>query len=321
MPLSNSQYDAIMRGYDRRQYEHYREQLARIDEIYARFPRVREIQEEVSACSVRQAEQLFDGDPGALPALRGQLDALRQERERILTEAGYPPDYLEMRYTCPDCRDTGYIGRRKCHCFRQEEIRLLYSSSHLETVLEKESFSTLRMDVYDEEQRRVMPAILRSCHEFADHFRPGEKNLLFYGSVGTGKTFLSNCIAKELLDQGYSVIYFTSFQLFELLSRAVGTQAEQLRESCEPLLGSDLLILDDMGTELPNTFTVSRLFQILNERALAGRSTVISTNLSLEQFRDIYSERIFSRITSSYTLLKFTGGDIRIRRKINDKLF
>ncbi|MCD8250329.1 MAG: ATP-binding protein [Lachnospiraceae bacterium] len=316
MPLSNRQYDAIMRGYDRRQYQHYREQLARIDEIYARFPRVREIQEEVSACSVQRAEQLFDGDPDALQALREQLDALRREREQILTDAGYPVDYLEMHYTCPDCRDTGYIGRKKCHCFRQEEIRLLYSSSHLESVLNKENFSTLRMDVYDEEQRLVMPAILRTCHEFADHFRPGEKNLLFYGSVGTGKTFLSNCIARELLDQGYSVIYFTSFQFFDLLSRALSTQPEQPRESCDPLLESDLLILDDMGTELPNTFTVSRLFQILNERALAGRSTIISTNLSLEQFQDIYSERVFSRIMSSYTLLKFTGGDIRIHKKL-----
>ncbi|MCC8163510.1 MAG: ATP-binding protein [Lachnospiraceae bacterium] len=317
MPLSNSQYDAIMREYDRRQYRHYREQLARTDEIYARFPRIREIQEEVSACSVQKAEQLFDGDSLALQTLREQLNDLQQEREKILTEAGYPADYLDMQYTCPDCHDTGYIGHRKCHCFHQEEIRFLYSSSHLEAVLEKENFSTLRMDVYDAQQREVMGDILQSCHAFADDFHPGEKNLLFYGPVGTGKTFLSNCIAKSLLDQGYSVIYFTSFQLFALLSRSISTTPGQPRESCDPLLQCDLLILDDMGTELPNSFTVSRLFQILNERALAGKSTVISTNLSMQEFQNTYSERIFSRIMSSYTLLKFTGGDIRIRRKIS----
>lgn len=161
-----------------------------------------------------------------------------------------------------------------------------------------------------------MPPIIRTCQEYALNFRKDGKSMLFYGSVGTGKTFLSNCIAKELLDKGFSVIYFTSFQLFELLSGAISGGSESFRQAYEPLLESDLLILDDMGTELSNTFTVSKLFQILNERMLAGKSTIISTNLSLQDFRDIYSERVFSRITSSYTLLKFTGSDIRIRRKI-----
>ena len=221
-----------------------------------------------------------------------------------------------MQYTCPDCKDTGYVGQKKCHCFRQKEIELLYSSSRLQSVLEKENFSTLSYDVYDETQRTSMPPIIRTCQEYALNFRKDGKSMLFYGSVGTGKTFLSNCIAKELLDKGFSVIYFTSFQLFELLSGAISGGSENFRQAYEPLLESDLLILDDMGTELSNTFTVSKLFQILNERMLAGKSTIISTNLSLQDFRDIYSERVFSRITSSYILLKFTGSDIRIRRKI-----
>lgn len=316
MALTNSQYDTIMRGYDRRQYENYRRQCARTDEIYEKFPRIREIQEAMSACSIRQAERLFDEEPDALEILRQELSSLRAEKEQILKEAGYPVDYMEMQYTCPDCKDTGYVGQKKCHCFRQKEIELLYSSSRLQSVLEKENFSTLSYDVYDETQRTSMPPIIRTCQEYALNFRKDGKSMLFYGSVGTGKTFLSNCIAKELLDKGFSVIYFTSFQLFELLSGAISGGSENFRQAYEPLLESDLLILDDMGTELSNTFTVSKLFQILNERMLAGKSTIISTNLSLQDFRDIYSERVFSRITSSYTLLKFTGSDIRIRRKI-----
>ena len=224
---------------------------------------------------------------------------------------------MEMHYTCPDCKDTGYIDRKKCHCFRQKEIQLLYSSSRMEKVLQKENFSSLSYDVYDEEQQKAMPSIIRTCQNFADTFTRDGRSMLFYGSVGTGKTFLSNCIAGQLLDQGYSVVYFTSFQLFELLSGTIGNSSEQFRKAYEPLLESDLLILDDMGTEVSNTFTVSKLFQILNERALSGRSTIISTNLSLQQFRDVYSERIFSRITSSFTLLKFAGSDIRIRRKLS----
>lgn len=317
MALTNKQYDAIMRGYDRRQYQNYRRQCARVDEIYQLIPRVREIEETISSCSVRQAEKMYDNDPNALSDLKEQLQALRREKELLLRKAGFPADYLEMHYTCPDCRDTGYIGRQKCHCFRQEEIRLLYSSSRLDSVLSEENFSTLTWDVYDEEQKAAMPAVIQSCQDFINTFDQDPHNLLFYGSVGTGKTFLSNCIAKALLDRGHSVIYFTSFQLFELLSSTGYGDAENFRQCYEALLESELLILDDMGTELPNAFTVSKLFQILNERALSRKATIISTNLSLREFRDIYSERIFSRITSSYTLLKFTGSDIRIRKKLH----
>ena len=322
MPLTNKQYDAIMREYDRRQYHNYRIQCARKDEIYRKIPRIREIEESISSFSMAQAEKLFlseersSADPHALENLRRGLAALRREKELLLKQNGYPADYLEMHYTCPACQDTGYVGSRKCDCFRREEIRLLYSSSRLEEALAKENFSTLSFDVYDEEQRAAMPAIIDACRLFVQTFDGRFQNLMLYGPVGTGKTFLTNCIAKELLDRSHSVVYFTAFQLFELLSPS-HTEENDLRQRSEAVLDSDLLILDDLGTEMLNTFTVSRLFQVLNERALRRRSTIISTNLSLKDFRDLYSERIFSRITSSYTLLKFTGSDIRIRRKIS----
>ena len=322
MPLTNKQYDAIMREYDRRQYHNYRIQCARKDEIYQKIPRIREIEESISSFSMAQAEKLFlseersSADPHALENLRRGLAALRREKELLLKQNGYPADYLEMHYTCPACQDTGYVGSRKCDCFRREEIRLLYSSSRLEEALAKENFSTLSFDVYDEEQRAAMPAIIDACRLFVQTFDGKFQNLMLYGPVGTGKTFLTNCIAKELLDRSHSVVYFTAFQLFELLSPS-HTEENDLRQRSEAVLDSDLLILDDLGTEMLNTFTVSRLFQVLNERALRRRSTIISTNLSLKDFQDLYSERIFSRITSSYTLLKFTGSDIRIRRKIS----
>lgn len=322
MPLTNKQYDAIMREYDRRQYHNYRIQCARKDEIYQKIPRIREIEESISSFSMAQAEKLFlseerdSADPNALEDLRRGLASLRQEKELLLKQNGYPADYLEMHYTCPVCRDTGYVGSRKCGCFHREEIRLLYSSSRLEEALAKENFAALSFDVYDEEQKAAMPAIIDACRLFISTFDDKFQNLMLYGPVGTGKTFLTNCIAKELLDRSHSVVYFTAFQLFELLSPS-HTEENDLRQRSEAVLDSDLLILDDLGTEMLNTFTVSRLFQVLNERALRRRSTIISTNLSLKDFRDLYSERIFSRITSSYTLLKFTGSDIRIRRKIS----
>lgn len=320
MSLTNKQYDAIMRGYDRRQYRNYRQQCARQDEIYEKIPRIREIDESVSSFSLMQAEKVFDSEPDALPALREKLASLRMEKEFLLKESGYPADYLEMHYTCPDCQDTGYIGRKKCHCFRREEIQLLYSSSRLDAILAEENFSTLSYDVYDAEQKASMPSIIRICQDFVRTFDQDFRNLLFYGPVGTGKTFLSNCIAKELLDSGHSVIYFTAFQLFEHFSASSSGEAGEFLQRHEALLDSDLLILDDIGTEMANTFTVSKLFQVLNERALRRKSTILSTNLTPRDFRDIYSERVFSRITSSYTLVKFIGSDIRIRKKISRSL-
>ena len=316
MPLTNKQYDAIMRSYDRRQYKNYRLLCARQDEIYEKIPRIREIEESISANSLLHAERMIDADPNALADLKKELADARSEKNSLLRKYGYPADYLEMQYTCPDCKDTGYIGRKKCHCFQREEIRLLYSSSHLESILQDENFGTLSFDIYDEEQKASMPGIIRLCQDYVRTFDQDCKSLLFYGPVGTGKTFLSNCIAKELLDSGHSVIYFTAFQFFEHFSAYNAGENQDFSQRHEALLESDLLILDDIGTEMANTFTVSRLFQVLNERSLRRKATIISTNLSLKDFRDIYSERVFSRITSSYTLVKFTGSDIRIRKKI-----
>jgi len=321
MPLTNKQYDTIMRGYDHKQCQNFRQQCAHKDEIYQKIPKIQEIDAKISSFSVLQAEKLFfinsrEERQTMLSSLQKQLYALSQEKKRLLQENGYPEDYLEMHYTCPDCKDTGYIGGKKCHCFQNEEIRLLYSDSRLEAILANENFSTLSFDAYDSEQKKIMPSIIHTCHDFVNTIHKEFHNLFLYGSVGTGKTFLSNCIAKELLDKGYSVIYFTAFQLFEHFTPNSSGEPEDFRQNYSSLLDSNLLILDDLGTELVNTFTVSKLFQVLNERALRQKPTIISTNLSLKDFRDIYSERIFSRITSSYTLLKFSGSDIRIRRKI-----
>ena len=147
---------------------------------------------------------------------------------------------------------------------------------------------------------------------FADEFR----NLFLYGDTGVGKTFLSNCIAKELIDRSFSVIYLTSFELFDTLAKSKFEKEKAAESMCEHIFDCDLLIIDDLGTELANSFTISQLFLCLNERLLRRKSTIISTNLSLESLVDIYSERTFSRITSNYTMLKLTGDDIRIKKKL-----
>ena len=240
----------------------------------------------------------------------------------MLVSAGYPADYLEPVYTCPDCKDTGYIEgdnglRKKCHCFHQQELDILYEQSHIRDMIASENFSNLSYEYYQGEDLTHFRKCVDVCHNFVQNFKQDYHNLFFYGTVGTGKSFLSGCIASELLQSGHSVIYFSASGLFDTLARyTFDTRVkEALSGFYEDIYNCDLLIIDDLGTEMTNTFVASQLFSCLNERHLRQKATIISTNLSLEELRDRYSDRVFSRITSHYDLCKLTGPDIRMCKK------
>ena len=197
------------------------------------------------------------------------------------------------------------------------EISLLYAQSHIQELIERENFSVLSYEYYQGEDLRRFEAAVGISRRFIREFGEACRNLFFYGTVGTGKSFLSGCIARELLQRGCSVLYFSAAGLFDTLARYTfdGRLKDSLQDFCEDLYGCDLLIVDDLGTEITNSFVTSALFSCLNERHLRGRSTLISTNISLEELRDRYSDRIFSRISSGFTLCKLTGPDIRILKK------
>lgn len=328
MALTNSQYDHFMRMYERRQLDNENRLRGRYDEVYEKMPRLRTLDHSISELSVRQARKLLDGDSAALTALKNDLHLLFEEKRLLLTQAGYPEDYLELHYTCPDCRDTGYIGSDKCHCFKKAIIDFLYTQSNLQEVLEKENFNTLSMDYYSRSHidsltgrssKEAMETAVRACLEFVKGFPEDSRNLLLYGDTGVGKTFLTHCVAKELLDRTFSVIYFTASQLFDIFARKQFDRDEEAALDYEHIYDCDLLIIDDLGTEFSNGFTTSQLFVCLNERLLRGKSTIISTNLSLDDLNTMYSERVFSRITSAYTVLRMTGDDIRIQKKLMGK--
>ena len=245
------------------------------------------------------------------------ISELSFKKARLLKEAGLPEDYLKPVHTCPDCRDTGYIDGQKCHCFKQAMISLLYEQSNIREMLQHDNFQSLSYEYYEGEDLSRFKKAVITCQNFIKNFNSDYHNLFFYGTVGTGKTFLSNCAAKELIESGHSVIYFSAAGLFDLLSRYSFDykSKEDERERYADLYQCDLLIVDDLGTELTNQFVASRLFSLLNQRHMGKKATVISTNLSLEELRDRYSDRIFSRITSHYELCKLTGPDIRMYKK------
>lgn len=325
MALTNAQYDEIMRDYERRRNQSRHRQEERIREAYARAPRLQEIDAEISSASLASARQLLGGDGDALTKLHSQIGRLTAEKERIMDSLGYPKDYLQLEYVCPDCQDTGYIGQERCHCFKQASIDLVYTQSNLKSILEKENFSTFSLEYYSDTQinpttnlssRQTAEHALAECRRFTREFGTEFSNLFFYGDTGVGKTFLSNCVAKELLDRGHSVIYLTAFELFQMFEQNVFEHDRDMKDYCKNILDCDLLIVDDLGTELSNTFTVSQLFLCLNERILSKKSTIISTNLGLDHLLETYSERTFSRISSNYIMIKLFGDDIRIKKKL-----
>lgn len=317
MALTNSQYDMIMRGYENRQTQNRHLLEERTQEIYTKVEGYRALSESIATLSVSQGKKLLEGDEHALEELRSSIHNLSSMKKQLLTGAGYPADYLDPVYTCPDCKDTGYTDGIKCHCFKQAEINLLYEQSGIRDMIEKENFNMLSYEYYEGESLERFQNTVNECRNFIKTFNSDYHNLFFYGTVGTGKSFLSGCIAKELLESGHSVIYFSAAGLFETLSRNMFDykNKDEVLHFHEDLYGCDLLIIDDLGTEYTNNIAVSVFFSLLNERHLNRKSTIISTNLSLEDLRNRYSDRVFSRITNQYTICKFTGPDIRMIKK------
>ena len=280
---------------------------------------------EIAERSVACARKLLEGNQEAIYELREKLADLKEQKALLIKAAGYSDDYLELHYRCKDCRDTGWVDGHKCHCFLRAQMKLLYAQSNLERVLEQENFDHLTFQYYDNSQiipeigmtnADYMRRVVKSCMEFAQNFDSHQDNLLFTGSTGVGKTFLTNCIARKLMDTYHSVIYFSASDLFEVFSRNKFDydQAEEMKDTYRYILDCDLLIIDDLGTELNNSFTSSQLFYCINERMNMNRSTIISTNLSLTQLRDSYTDRVTSRIMR-YRIIPLYGRDIRLLKR------
>ena len=317
MSITNSQYDNIMREYEEKRYIARMELDKRMQEISRILPEYDIISSKISSLSVSYGKLFLSGDDSAINSLKTELSFLRNQREKLLQSAGYSLSDLEPVYQCSHCNDTGYIGTQKCHCFKQKIINLLYEQSNMKDFLKDNNFTKLSYQYYKDEDLIRFKKAVSTCEEFLKGFNLTYQNLFFYGTVGTGKSFLSGCIAKELIDSGFSVIYFSSVSLFEKLANTSFNfqLKDEFSDLCDDLYTCDLLIIDDLGTELTNNFSSSQFFSCLNERILRKKSILISTNLSLQELRDRYSDRIFSRITSNFDLCKITGPDIRMSKK------
>lgn len=323
MALTNSQYDEIMRGYGVKQTVSRHELDRRTAEVYERVPEYSRLVSRIGVLAADSAKASIHGNASELNILKESIDKIDRRMKGLLTDAGFPSNYLEPVYECPLCKDTGYIGSEKCSCFKQAAIDLLYRQSNIRKILQSENFDAFRLDyfnpdIYDDSaglsSRENAAKMYEICQKYVQDF-PAGSNMLFYGNTGTGKTFMSNCIAKALLDKAFGVLYLSAIELFNILSEYDREKDAENELSESQITGCDLLIIDDLGTELSNAFTNSKLFYCINDRLLKGKSTLISTNYSPGEMMDNYSERIFSRIKNSFQIYKFYGDDIRLIKK------
>ena len=313
----------------RRQREEEQERRRR--EICAQLPRVAEIDRELKGTIYQIiAASLREGrDPApSIKVIRDRNLDLQAEKARLLAEHGFPPDALDDRPDCPRCGDTGWVGASMCSCLKelcaQEQIREL--SKLLD--LGEQSFDTFSLDLYSplpwpgEElsPRENMEFILEVCSNYARKFGKFYfHNLFLTGAPGLGKTFLSACIARTVSEQGFSVVYDTAVNVFARFEEQKFArdreEAGEAKDETRRYLGCDLLILDDLGSELTTPFVQSALYTLINSRLSADRRTVISSNLSMDQVRQRYTPQIASRLEGEYRVLPFYGEDIRLLRK------
>ncbi len=300
----------------------------RIQEVYEKIPEIKEIDREISHLSIEEVKNRILKN-AASKDLGSDIQALSDRKKLILKNEGFGEDYLEPIYSCKLCNDEGFVDGHTCECARKIKITELYRRSNMQKVFEKENFSTFSLECYSrepDESRGMSPyqnasKILGRAKAFVNNFESSHENILIYGETGLGKTFISNCIAKELLDKAHSVLYLSANELFEqVLSRYIMSKDRTfaLAEVYEYVYNSDLLIIDDLGTEVLNSFVRSQLFEIINKRTLSEHSTIITTNLSLSELEDRYSERVMSRIAKDYVLYPLYGEDIRYFRRKNN---
>lgn len=326
-PLS---IENILHEYEKIRLNNKRLLQERKEKIYSEIPRISDIDSEstFSYLDVARMRVLGQDNTKEKTSLASYKNReLAKEKALLLEQHGYPSDYLDPIYNCKKCQDTGYIAQEKCSCFITRIIDSLYIQSNLSNILEKENFKTFSFEYYSKEKpidKQYSPfenvsSIVEHSKKFVKRFSTQELdrgNLLIYGETGLGKTFLTNCIAKDLLDSGHSVLYLSAGELFEsVLAGYLMNQKIELEDLFRYIYNSELLIIDDLGTELTNNFVLSQLFEIINQRGISGRSTLISTNLSMKQLRDRYSERIMSRIIANYTVFNMYGDNIRYQKR------
>lgn len=325
--MINGYQTHILNMYEKIRDNETKELNNRKKEIQKLHPEISDIDNEIQKLSLKMSLSILRSSTAneTLADYKDKITNLRAKKYELLVSKGYPQDYLTLHYRCNKCKDTGFIGQKKCSCYKDKLIQIYYKDSHLEDILKEKNFDSFNLSLFsthkigDEKYspRKNMENILQyTVKDYLPNFKNINTNLLFYGDPGSGKSFLSYCIAKELLDSGNLVVYKTADELISDLKDIKFNNNYKLEEF---LIDCDLLIIDDLGAEQKNEFALTELFNLLNKKLLKNKKMLISTNLSLPTICQIYSERFSSRLLGEFKLFKFYSEDIRITLNLKNQ--
>lgn len=331
--MSNEILNDLLKEYDKKRIKAELDLEERKESLYSSIPRLKQIEDELNNYAINTAKELLLNNNSSLENLHNKIEDLKNEKNEILLKNNLPLNYLKPIYECNICNDTGYVLKNNyktelCNCLKQRLLNISYNKSNMSN-LGKENFNTFNENLFSDEvdiskyklnisPRRNIINIKEKCIEFVENFSNLEqKNLLFTGNTGLGKTFMTNCIANELLKKGKTVLYQTAPVLLDtIIDNKLNKQKDE--EFYKNVLEVDLLIIDDLGTECMNSMKLSELFTIINTRLLnlnsRSNKTIISTNLSLNNIFSNYEERIGSRIAGFYDIYYFFGDDLRFKK-------
>ena len=334
--MANEILNSLLKEYEQKKM---REEIAadnRKEELYTKIPRLKKLDNEINSYAISVTKNILNSKSYSLSSLSDKINSLKREKELILKENHIDFDYLKPHYECSLCHDTGYIQKdnyqtEMCSCLKQKLLDISFNKSNMSN-LDTENFSTFNELLFSDEidpkkyrfsisPRENIKKIKQKALEFVQNFdNPSYKNLLFSGNTGLGKTFLSNCIANEVLKLGKTVLYQTAPVLLEnIIDYKLNKQKTNLEDINKSVLETDLLIIDDLGTETLNSMKLSELFTIINTRILnlnhKVTKTIISTNLNINEIFSKYEERIGSRIAGYYDIYCFYGDDIRFKKR------
>ena len=320
MAYSIKNVDAVFEDFERRRVDNSISRDQRLNEVYRICPEIADIDKTLSHIGLDIFGATMKGKEGLeerLKELQNKYESLQERRNELLVDLGYDKNYTDLKYDCPLCQDSGYQGAKMCSCLKNALTLKGYESSGIINLLSTQSFESFSFDVYPSECQDIMKKNYKKLNKFAENFETNKEFFLLVGGTGLGKTHLSTSVAKYLIETGYDVLYEIAQNIFS------DFDADRFRDrfSDDELLSTkyfdcDLLIIDDLGTEIITNSTVSYLYNIINTRINKKLPIIISTNLSAKEIKSMYHERITSRLFGEFTIVKFEGTDVR-KKKIS----
>ena len=328
--MKNMLHELVMKEYRKKEEMRKNQRDIKLADLYARFPEIRAIDDQISSLAIKHAARIIKEGitpEMAVEAVKSEKAVLESKRTSILNNAMYSED-MTVEYDCDICKDSGFVDGQKCKCYMEIMKKIMLSNvngaKNLIFDFENDTFDNFTFDWYSKDvidsKINISPyenikSVYMVCKDFCNNFGRDAQNLYFYGSSGTGKTFMASCIANEVSSKGYNVIYQSAYKLFQFMEDYKFCRIDRETPLYDDIYNCDLLIIDDLGTEFGTAYTCSVLFDILNSRLLNEKSTIISSNLNLGSLEKKYTDRVHSRIVGNFEVLRFLGEDIRILKK------